>query len=176
MHFLRNKVVYLGGSFTNLNKTTTLTRAITRHVHAGQKAEKSTSSLGSSVLLADQGSFATKFFHATQTGLLVSFPLIFIAGPPLSTPIDLALGIAMPIHGHIAMNYVLSDYGPKLFKVLGTSKSTQSLGMSIFRAGLLAASAAGLFGLLHLNLMGPGISETLKDLYREEKKVVEEEK
>ncbi|CAL5227432.1 g10395 [Coccomyxa viridis] len=67
--------------------------------------------------------------------------------------VDLALGVAIPVHSHIAINSVLSDYVPK--SVLGVT-----------RWGALATTGIALAGLLKLNLQGPGITETVKQLWR----------
>mmetsp|Transcript_40363 Transcript_40363/g.71759 ORF Transcript_40363/g.71759 Transcript_40363/m.71759 type:complete len:176 (-) Transcript_40363:17-544(-) len=136
----------------------------TRHIHKG--GPKKSQDVMSSIVSADQGMFSTKFFHKTQTGLLFAFPLMFILGPPYVFPVDLAMGVALPVHGHIGMNYVVSDYAPKAWKLMGLAKGTARLGTQACRVGVLGASAAAFLGLTYLNLAGPGISETLKDLYR----------
>ena len=41
--------------------------------------------------------------------LLAATPVALLVGGPLQMPLDLALGIALPIHGHIGMNYVITD-------------------------------------------------------------------
>merc|ERR1740121_428529 len=53
----------------------------------------------------------------------------------------MALALAFPLHGHIGMNYVLSDYVPKFF-------------------------GKAVLGLTKLNLEGPGITGTLKALWK----------
>lgn len=68
--------------------------------------------------------------------------------------IDLFLGVAFPIHAHIGVNYIISDYVPKASR-------------PIARYALLGATGITLLGLLKLNLTGPGITETFKSLWRE---------
>jgi len=70
-----------------------------------------------------------------------------------SPQVDLVLGIAFPIHGHIGMNGVITDYVPKPARVIA-------------RYGALATTTITLIGLMKLNLFGPGITETYKSLWR----------
>ena len=71
----------------------------------------------------------------------------------MNMPVDLALGLIFPFHSHVALNYVITDYVPK---------STRSMA----RAALLAASVIAAAGLLKLNLQGPGLTESIKSLWR----------
>eukprot|EP00600_Ochromonadales_sp_CCMP1393_P005373 CAMPEP_0174954486 /NCGR_PEP_ID=MMETSP0004_2-20121128/450_1 /TAXON_ID=420556 /ORGANISM="Ochromonas sp., Strain CCMP1393" /LENGTH=76 /DNA_ID=CAMNT_0016202303 /DNA_START=283 /DNA_END=513 /DNA_ORIENTATION=+ len=71
-------------------------------------------------------------------------------------PIDLALGFIFPFHSHIALNYVISDYVPKASR-------------PIARAALLAATVVGAAGILKLNATGPGLTESIKSLWRKPK-------
>ncbi|CAN0233042.1 unnamed protein product [Laminaria digitata] len=69
-------------------------------------------------------------------------------------PLDVVLGLALPLHAHIGMNYaVISDYVPKPFR-----------GQA--RGAMLAASILAALGLLKLNLTGAGMTETLKATWR----------
>ncbi|CAK0755071.1 hypothetical protein CVIRNUC_002345 [Coccomyxa viridis] len=71
----------------------------------------------------------------------------------LGKAVDIALGVAIPVHSHQAINSVLSDYVPK--SVLGGA-----------RFAALASTSIALLGLMRLNLQGPGITETVKQLWR----------
>jgi succinate dehydrogenase (ubiquinone) membrane anchor subunit len=71
----------------------------------------------------------------------------------MNMPVDLALGILFPFHSHVALNYVITDYVPKA-------------GRSAARAALLAATVIAAAGLLKLNVEGPGLTETIKSLWR----------
>lgn len=66
---------------------------------------------------------------------------------------DLALGVALPVHSHIAMNYVVSDYVPKTLQLP-------------VRVGILGMSAVAFLGLLKLNTTGAGITGTLRQLWK----------
>jgi succinate dehydrogenase (ubiquinone) membrane anchor subunit len=74
----------------------------------------------------------------------------------LNMPVDLALGVALPLHAHIGMNYVITDYATKL---LGAGARGPA---RICMAGFTGVT---MVGLLKLNLSGPGITETVKSLW-----------
>jgi succinate dehydrogenase (ubiquinone) membrane anchor subunit len=111
-----------------------------------------------SLVEADSGAVGTKFYHLSNTALLVAAPLaLFLSPSPLTFPVDLFLGVAFPVHGHIGINYIISDYVPRASRPLA-------------RYVLLGATTVTLLGLLKLNLSGPGLTETFKSLWRAEKK------
>jgi succinate dehydrogenase (ubiquinone) membrane anchor subunit len=84
-------------------------------------------------------------------------PIAFLAGPsPVSQPIDLALGFIIPFHAHIGLNYVISDYVPK---------ASRSIARGATAVGLVIIT----LGLLKLNISGPGITDTIKELWRKPK-------
>jgi succinate dehydrogenase (ubiquinone) membrane anchor subunit len=68
-------------------------------------------------------------------------------------PLDLALGVALPVHSHIALNFVVSDYVP--------TKAAPAA-----RAGLLGLTCLTLAGLFTLNTKGEGITRTAKRLWK----------
>jgi succinate dehydrogenase (ubiquinone) membrane anchor subunit len=74
----------------------------------------------------------------------------------MNKPIDLTLGLLFPIHSHIALNYVISDYVPKTAR-------------SMARSSLLFATCVTVAGILRLNIQGPGLTETIKSLWRKKK-------
>ena len=76
----------------------------------------------------------------------------------LSTPIDYLLGVLIPLHGHIGGNDVITDYGKKISK----SKAFDSA----LRKGLLGVTVVTFFGLLKLNVDGPGVTEAFKSVWR----------
>jgi succinate dehydrogenase (ubiquinone) membrane anchor subunit len=77
-------------------------------------------------------------------------------------PVDLALGIFLPLHGHIGMNSVLTDYMPKFGLGDGFVKLTRYL--------MLGTTLMTTAGLTRLNLEGDGISGTIKKLWKPDKK------
>ena len=96
--------------------------------------------------------------HKVSLALLGLTPVAFALSPSaMNMPIDLALGVALPLHGHIGMNLVFTDY---MKKVLGKG----AVGPS--RVVLAAITGTTIVGLLKLNLSGPGITETVKCFWR----------
>mmetsp|Transcript_6212 Transcript_6212/g.11375 ORF Transcript_6212/g.11375 Transcript_6212/m.11375 type:complete len:119 (+) Transcript_6212:75-431(+) len=75
-------------------------------------------------------------------------------------PVDVALGLALPLHGHITMNMVVSDYIPPAAR-------------GIARGGLLGITGVTVLGLLNLNLRGPGLTRCVKQLWETKKKTKE---
>ncbi len=93
--------------------------------------------------------------------LWLTFPLAVIASPSLlDLPLDLALNALIPYHSHVAINYVISDYCPRPARLL-------------LRTGWVGVTAVSFFGLLKLNLFGPGIVKTLKAAWGKPPKKVE---
>jgi succinate dehydrogenase (ubiquinone) membrane anchor subunit len=104
----------------------------------------------------------TTVYHYVNLGLLVGVPSAFVAAPAaLTTPLEAALAVFLPVHGHIAMNYVITDYVPKSQR--GPA-----------RFAMLAATVGAIAGLLKLTLDGPGIVATYKALWKKSEKPVEE--
>lgn len=90
--------------------------------------------------------------------LAVLTPVAFILSPSvLNMPIDFALGVIFPFHSHIAINYVISDYVPK--NARGPA-----------RMALLACTVIAAAGLLRLNVAGPGVTDSIKSLWRKPQK------
>eukprot|EP00520_Triparma_pacifica_P005145 CAMPEP_0118662020 /NCGR_PEP_ID=MMETSP0785-20121206/16598_1 /TAXON_ID=91992 /ORGANISM="Bolidomonas pacifica, Strain CCMP 1866" /LENGTH=94 /DNA_ID=CAMNT_0006555515 /DNA_START=99 /DNA_END=380 /DNA_ORIENTATION=- len=89
-------------------------------------------------------------------------PVAFALSPSvINMPFDLALGLALPLHAHIGMSYVITDYVPKVSKGL--------LGPA--RVMLLGVTGVTILGLAHVNLKGDGMTETVKSMWRGTKKV-----
>jgi succinate dehydrogenase (ubiquinone) membrane anchor subunit len=94
-----------------------------------------------------------KFYHGSMVALAVLTPVSFALAPsPMNQPIDLALGVLYPVHGHVGLNYVISDYVPKAFRTAA-------------RVSLLGFTVATVAGLTQLNLQGPGMTQTVKNLW-----------
>lgn len=111
-----------------------------------------------SFLEADSPRKFVKLYHMTTYASLGLFPVALVLSPSaLNMPVDLALGVVFPVHGHIGMNYIISDYVPKAMR--GGA-----------RMALLAATGLTVLGLFKLNVSGPGVTETVKALWRGPKK------
>ena len=117
-------------------------------------SNNSKSSTFEDLLNIDGSKVVLKRYHQGAVILAVLAPAAFMISPsPYNMPIDLALGFIFPLHAHVGLNAVVSDYVPK---VLQTSA----------RLGLLGVTGITLVGLLKLNVMGPGLTESIKSLWR----------
>ena len=122
-----------------------------RHFHSDKPNQ-------SSVLDADTSKSLNKIYHTSGLVLAGLTPVAFILSPSIiNMPVDIALGVFFPLHAHVGMNYVISDYVPKAFR-------------SLARAGLLGVTIITAAGLLKLNLTGAGITETFKSLWKKDEK------
>lgn len=100
----------------------------------------------------------TKLYHLSQLALAGLCPVAFALSPSvLNTPVDFALGFIIPFHAYVAVNYVITDYVPKF------ARAAARLG--VFGAVVIAAA-----GILKLNVTGPGLTDTVKNLWRAPKK------
>lgn len=55
---------------------------------------------------ADGGKLGTKLYHAVNLVILAGVPAAIATSPsPLTLPLDVVLGLALPLHAHIGMNY-----------------------------------------------------------------------
>ena len=116
--------------------------------------------LVASFLEADTPAKFVKLFHYTSYASLALFPVALILTPSvMNMPVDLAMGVVFPVHGHIGMNHVISDYVPKSAR-------------SGARMALLGVTGLTLLGFAKLNLTDKGITETVVSMWRkpEEKK------
>ena len=96
--------------------------------------------------------------HKINLAVLGLAPIcIATSQSPLQLPFDLLLGLALPMHGHIGMNLVATDY---VGKFLGKGA------VAPFRFGMAAFTGITILGLAKLNLSGPGITETVKSFWR----------
>ena len=104
---------------------------------------------------------AVKLYHRVNLALLGATPVALATDSTfLSVPVDMGLAVMFPLHGHIGMNYVITDYVPKLF-------SKAAVGPA--RAIMVGVTGATMLGLTKLNVEGPGITGTLKALWRKPK-------
>tara|TARA_A100001035_G_scaffold237617_1_gene201944 strand:+ start:341 stop:568 length:228 start_codon:yes stop_codon:yes gene_type:complete len=70
----------------------------------------------------------------------------------MNVPVDLALGVILPFHGHVGMNYIIGDYVPRAAR-------------GVARAALIGTTFVTALGLARLNIAGPGITTTVKSLW-----------
>ena len=103
---------------------------------------------------ADASNSLNKVYHLTGLVLAVVTPIAFIASPSIiSLPVDYALGLIIPLHAHVGLNYVVTDYVPKAVR-------------SVARLGVLGLTLITAAGILKLNFDGPGLTETIKSTWK----------
>ena len=114
--------------------------------------------LGKFIAADAEVGLAVKVYHRVNLALLGATPVALATSNSfLSFPVDMGLAIMFPLHGHIGMNYVITDYVPKLF-------SKAAVGPA--RAVMVGVTGFTMLGLTKLNVEGPGITGTLKALWR----------
>eukprot|EP00924_Labyrinthula_sp_SR-Ha-C_P005265 maker-scaffold_1-snap-gene-26.53-mRNA-1 protein AED:0.02 eAED:0.02 QI:104/1/1/1/0.75/0.6/5/1139/156 len=102
---------------------------------------------------ADQNMSHMKILHKTNYAVAVLAPLAIVAHPSaLSMPVDIALAIVFPLHAHIGMNCIFTDYVP------GSPTSGA-------RYALLGVSLLTSLGLMKLSFTDEGIVGSLKSLW-----------
>eukprot|EP01024_Parvocaulis_polyphysoides_P010862 TRINITY_DN13819_c2_g2_i1.p3 TRINITY_DN13819_c2_g2~~TRINITY_DN13819_c2_g2_i1.p3 ORF type:complete len:125 (-),score=18.02 TRINITY_DN13819_c2_g2_i1:228-602(-) len=106
------------------------------------------------------GGLVWKLYEHSHVALAGLVPAAMLApeGTWLTRFVDMGLAIAAPYHSHVACNAVISDYVPPSFR-------------GISRNVMLGVTGVTVIGLLRLNLFGPGITDSVKVLWRNEKKV-----
>jgi len=98
-----------------------------------------------------------KLYHKTNLLAMAMTPLVFVLpdGNVVATLFNVVLGIALPVHAHIGMSGILTDYVPKFSKgALGPA-----------RFALVAVTGVTLVGLLKHNLTGDGMVKSIKNLW-----------
>jgi succinate dehydrogenase (ubiquinone) membrane anchor subunit len=107
-------------------------------------------------MLADASMTLNRMYHNTAIVLagLTPIALIFPSNSFLPYPlVDLTLSVLLPLHSHVAMNYVVTDYVPRAQR-------------GFARAAVLATTLIAAAGLLKLSFNGPGLTEAVKELWR----------
>ena len=143
-----------------------------------------------SLVAADEGKLGVKVYHTLNLGLLGLTPVALLVPSQANFLLDMALAVAFPLHGHIGMNYVITDYVPKFFgkaargpariAMLGESQRNPPPPFALVAADPTTLRATELYlsmgktttragvtsvttlGLFKLNIQGPGITKTLK--------------
>lgn len=105
-----------------------------------------------SLLHGDRGKMMMKIYHGSSFALAGLVPAAMVIRDG-NLPVDLALGVALPVHSHIGLNFVISDYVPKSMRLPA-------------RASVLGVTVASLYGMFQLNMYGEGVSKTAKRLWR----------
>jgi succinate dehydrogenase (ubiquinone) membrane anchor subunit len=92
-------------------------------------------------------------FHYTSYALAGGVPAALLLGAPVSTVVDLALGIVIPVHFHIGMRSVIVDYVHDV--------STQRIALG----ALATVTVLTALGLTKFNLMDVGLTEGITSLW-----------
>ena len=106
---------------------------------------------------ADKPAKFVKLYHLSTFACLALVPVALAVPNAMSMPLDLAMGVIFPVHGHIGFNYIISDYVPKA-------------GRGTARTFLLGVTGVTLLGLLKLNVAGDGLTETVKSMWKKPEK------
>lgn len=92
-------------------------------------------------------------YHYTSYALAGGIPAALLLGPPVSTVIDLAFGIVIPLHAHIGMRSVLIDY----------VHDVSSQRMALLLLAVLTGGTG--VGLTMFNISDVGLTESIKQLW-----------
>merc|ERR1719197_1847463 len=135
-------------------------RARVRHFRASTPARSGGATDWWEVILrSDQTREGLIAYHKLNFAMIALGPLALVLSPSvLNAPVDLLMGIMIPLHGHVGGNDVISDYAKKVTKAPWFDQA--------LRKGLLGVTVITFFGLLKLNLQGPGITEACKSVWR----------
>jgi succinate dehydrogenase (ubiquinone) membrane anchor subunit len=98
-------------------------------------------------------------YHKLNLALIGLGPVALVLSPStLNFPVDVALGVLIPLHAHMGGNDVISDYAHKVTKAAWFDKS--------LRCFVVFMTTTMLVGLQVLNFQGPGVTESFKSLWR----------
>jgi succinate dehydrogenase hydrophobic anchor subunit len=133
-----------------------------------QPSRSKSSSAGPSVLEGDAGALATRAHHTMTTALAVLTPIVFLMPDSYTDGIvNKSLGVFfsanIAAHSWVGLNYVATDYVPKISKALiGPAR--------IANAGLAVVT---LLGLSKIAIMSPGgLKGAIKGLWKPKPKEV----
>ena len=128
------------------------------------------------LVIADSTNLHDKIFHYSQLTAAVLFPISFILAPSaicvhasfstfhLQVPIDYIMCVLYPLHGHIGMSHIFSDYcGPVCHFV---SRLNMQILSKTLRIITLLLSLFGIKDILYLNATSYGLTATIKQLWR----------
>merc|ERR1712205_8268 len=113
---------------------------------------------------ADYSTGLSHLYHKLNIGLVAITPLALLLSPSaMSLPVDLALGVGIPVHFQISGHMLITDYAPL---ILGNGLGKAMWVQNVLRAAMTATTVVTAVGLTKLNLEGPGLTETIKSLWR----------
>jgi succinate dehydrogenase (ubiquinone) membrane anchor subunit len=104
----------------------------------------------SGLLSADKATWSQSVYHASSKALILA-PLPFLVSAA-HTPVDYLLTLALPVHSHIGLNVIVTDYVPRPLQ-----RSA--------RLAVLATSVTIFVGLATLLEQGSGLTQVVKRLW-----------
>ena len=133
--------------------------ALARGLRAGKPVHGEGIDWGTFLLKSDHSVHGLRLYHKLNFALIGLGPIALMLSPSsLNFPVDVLLGVMIPLHGHIGGNDVISDYAHKITKANWFDVA--------LRRGLLGVTVVTFFGLLKLNVDGPGVTESFKSVWR----------
>jgi succinate dehydrogenase (ubiquinone) membrane anchor subunit len=132
-----------------------------RGLRAGKPAASNAKAedLSTIIFKSDHTTAGMSLYHKLNIALIGLGPLALMLSPSqLNFPVDLAIGVIIPLHSHLGGNDVISDYARKVTKAPWFERA--------LRQGVFGMTVVTFFGLLKLNLEGPGVTEAIKSLWR----------
>lgn len=109
--------------------------------------------LAADLLKFENASTVKEVYHYTSYFLLAGVPTALLLGAPVTSVLDAAMGVAIPLHFHIGMRSVLVDYVHE--------PAQQSAALAVL-AGVTVLTA---LGLTKLNTTDVGLTEAVKSLW-----------
>ena len=117
------------------------------------------------IMNSDLSPKAMHLYHQLNLGLCAAVPVALALSPSVfNTPVDLAMGVAIPVHFLFGGHGVVTDYFKKIPWFWGGAG--REAFVQFGRVGLVAMTGVTMIGLLKLNLQGPGLTEAVKELWR----------
>eukprot|EP00499_Haloplacidia_sp_CaronLabIsolate_P002328 CAMPEP_0196772744 /NCGR_PEP_ID=MMETSP1104-20130614/2397_1 /TAXON_ID=33652 /ORGANISM="Cafeteria sp., Strain Caron Lab Isolate" /LENGTH=130 /DNA_ID=CAMNT_0042142885 /DNA_START=116 /DNA_END=508 /DNA_ORIENTATION=+ len=102
---------------------------------------------------ADESTHVRHMMHKLNYVLLAGVPIAVVFAPsPLAKPVDLLLGVVLPLHAHVGLNAVITDYVPSALRQPA-------------RGAVLVTTLLVTLGLLRWNLAGDGMTASAKALW-----------
>ncbi|EOD25505.1 Hypothetical protein EMIHUDRAFT_237621 [Emiliania huxleyi CCMP1516] len=116
-------------------------------------------------LAPDHNTWATHINHRMFMPIVYMYmcPVALVLSPSmLAMPLDLAMGVLIPVHAHCNANMIISDYAHWITKAKWFDTALRMALVPV--TGTLTRLT--FLGLLNLNLRGPGLTESVKALWR----------
>jgi len=143
--------------FSPVAKKTALLRAVEwKKEGTNQLVQwKKMSSSSTKLVKGEKDVYQKEYFHYSSIGLAALLPVSLLLSPwSVNFPVDVTLGVLFPLHGYLGMKLVIADYLP--------AQPMNNVANTVL---LIITLLVGV-GLFRLNWNGPGITESLKLLWK----------